>query len=83
LHSKKRDEAFNPILNKYFAPMGEVKISIPDRKRYNPPQPMSVRYERMLYLVELLPKTHTLVESGQSVIKPHHDIRRIDQTPNT
>jgi len=44
--------------------MGEVKISIPEGKRYNPPQPMSVRYEKLLYLAELFPKTHSLVESG-------------------
>ena len=83
LNSKKFEEPFNPILKKYFAPMNEVKISIPDGKICNPPQPMSVRYEKMLYLAELFPKTHSLVESGQSPIKPNMVLDRIDQTPDT
>ena len=50
---------------KYFPPMNEVKITIHDGSKItNPPLPMSVRYERLLFLAEMFPKTHNLFETG-------------------
>jgi hypothetical protein len=69
---------------KYFPPMNEVKITIHDGSKItNPPLPMSVRYERLLFLAEMFPKTHNLFETGQSPLQLGTNLERIDKTPDT